>query len=300
MFGSILLRIGTYLVETFIGTGAVKDGGIRLENVKNAIETKINDVKKTTEIGNIKNILAEIPEADDKTVRREKVDAIIKQIDEITFAQPNTVGIETVNSFSNNLLKFSSETGVLKLALGFFLVILLFTPYCVKRSLKESGIVQGTRETAAFAVKNLKSFKLSKDSIEFNINNPEEVASAKAKVDAVDKKLKSALANNSSCREENPNCFVYLGEAKSDRSTWANAETIDSKITIGSLTNSKITFTNGAYLRSANTKITCPHGEGEIIGAVLEGQSATIIGEPDFCPINGRSTYGVWVKVRKN
>jgi hypothetical protein len=172
--------------------------------------------------------------------------------------------------------------------------------YCIKRSLKDSGVVQGTRETAAFAVKNLKSLKLSKDSIEFNISDPQEVANVKSKVDAVDKKLKEDLAKNTGCREENPNCFVYLGEAKADKLTWANAETIDKTITINSLTNSKITLTNGAYLRKANTKTTCPHGEGEIVGAILETNSATIIGEPDFCLIDGRTTFGVWVKVRKN
>jgi hypothetical protein len=300
MFGSILLRIGTYLVETFIGKGAVKDGGIRLENVKNAIESKINDVKKTTEIGSIKNMLVEIVEADDKTIRNEKVDAVIKQIDEVNFAQPTEVGTEAVNGFSNNLIRFISEIGVLKIVLGLFLLILLFMPYCIKRSLKDSGIVQGTRETADFAVKNLKSLKLSKDSIEFNINDPQEVANVKSKVDAVDKKLKEDIAKNLSCREENPDCFVYLGEAKADKLTWANAETIDKTITIKSLTNSKITFTNGAYLRKANTKTTCPHGVGEIVSAVIGSETATIIGEPDLCLIEGKTTYGVWAKVRKN
>jgi hypothetical protein len=298
VFGNILLRIGTYLVETFIGKGAVKDGGTQLEHVKNVIESKINDVKKTTEIGSIKNMLAEIVEADDKTVRSEKIDAVIKQVDEINVVQPTVIGTEAINGYSNNLIRFISEIGVIKLALGLLLLILLFTPTCVKRSFKESGIVQGTREAAYFAVENFSSVEVP-NYLKVGIKTPKDIEIGREKLKKADDVLMTDYSKNNACREENPKCFVYLGEAKADKS-WANAETIDKTITIRSLTNSKITFTNGAYLRKANPKATCPHGEGEIVGAVLETHSATIIGEPDLCPIDGKTTYGVWVKVRKN
>jgi hypothetical protein len=322
MFGSILLRIGTYLVETFIGKGAVKDGGIRLENVKNAIESKINDVKKTTEIGSIKNMLVEIVEADDKTIRSEKVDAVINQIDKVNFAQPTEVGTETVNGFSNNLIRFISETGVLKIGFGILFITLLVFPGCIKSSIKESELGRVFRSSLSTVSEKLSVLEINGVKITFaknefgalkieleriksevgKIGNKDLEDQIQELINRLENSKKELQTNNDPKNINNPKeGWVYLGKTDQSRQTL-----LPDGITIGQTdiqklkVNTQISFTDNVYLRT-ETK-DCPRSKGEILNVISIGDTVTLSEDASksLCEIGDTKTFAVWAKVRKN
>jgi hypothetical protein len=321
MFGSILLRIGTYLVETFIGTGAVKDGGTRLENVKNAIETKINDVKKTTEIGNIKNILAELVETDDKTVRNKKADAVIKQIDEINFVQPPKIEVETKNRFSNNLLKVLSETSFLKVGCGILFITVLVYPSCVKRSIKESELGRVFRSSLSTVSEKLSALEINGVKITFAKNEfgalkieLERVKSEVGKIgnkdledriqeliNRLESSQKEMQTNNGSKDINSPKeGWVYLGKTNNKQTLLPEGLTIGQTEIEKLKANLQISFTDNVYLRTETQG--CPRSKGEILTVIPVGESVTLLTDAtkSTCPIPTTDTSAVWVKVRRN
>jgi hypothetical protein len=324
MFGSILLRIGTYLVETFIGTGAVKDGGIRLENVKNAIETKINDVKKTTEIGNIKNTLADILEADDKTVRSEKVDAIIKQIDEINFVQPPKIAeTSSVESISSKLFKILTETSLYKLALGMFLVVLLISPTWIKNTIEKSELGRVFRSTLTTVSANVRTVKVG--NWEIGLGVADNVSNAKTELSGIDltkitdgnskqkiteainhltnadKTLKIEVAQNDKNKSENQaEGWVYLGKTKDKQNLLPDGITVSQSDLQTLKANTQVNFTDGVYLRSETKE--CPRSKGDIITSIPAGETFILSDDASksLCEIGDTKIYAVWAKVRKN
>jgi hypothetical protein len=321
MFGSILLRIGTYLVETFIGTSAVKDGGTRLENVKNAIETKINDVKKTTEIGNIKNTLADILEADDKTVRSEKVDAVIKQIDEINFVQPPKV-IETINpeSISNKLLKILTETSFYKLALGGFLAVLLIYPTLIKDSIKDSELGRVFRSSLSTVSENLSGveaggvkltfakkvipsmtndLKAIKAEIDKTTNDElkKQIQGVIDQLEKTDKVLKNENSPSDAKSENTPvEGWIYLGTLREKEETWLKVATINESVKIKDLKiNASIKITDSVNLRT-EVDNNCKRSSGDRITTIPVDETVTLLSDASICP----DTNTVWVKVRRN
>ncbi len=321
MFGSILLRLGTYLVETFIGTGAVKDGGTRLENVKNAIETKINDFKKTTEIGNIKNTLADILEADDKTVRSEKVDAVIKQIDKINLGVTTPEVAETNNSesISNKLLKTIAETSFYKLVLGGFLAFLLICPTWIKSSIKDSelgrvfrsGLSTVSDHFIGLEIGNVKlsfaknklpaianDLKAIKEGAEKtnNLELENQLQQVIDQIENTDKVLKSQLPpTDGNSGNPQKDGWIYLGKVQKDNKTWEKAETISGTVNLQDLTvNSKVTITDSVNLRTE--RLNCERSSGDFISTIPVGTTITIVENPSICP----DTKTVWAKVRRN
>jgi len=324
MFGSILLRFGTYLVEKFIGRGNIKDGGARLENVKNAIESRITDVKKVSEIENIRATLAEIEVADDQAIRAEKIQAVLKQIDDAsnTFDSPKlaVTGLTDAglaSKISRNLL----EASLFKWVLGAFFLILLVYPTLIKSTIDKSQL--GTVFGGALSTisQNVRSVKVG--NWEIGLGVAENVSTAatglknidlnkitdnetKQKVEEVighltnaDNTLKNEIVqNDKSTTDEQTEGWVYLGKTR-DKATIENG-TVDKANLKDLKPTAKTTFTDSVYLRKE--KKDCPRSTGEIITAIPIGETVTLQGDASssLCPISDTGYFSIWVKVKRN
>ncbi len=318
MFGNILLRLGTYLVETFVGKSTVRDGGIRLEHVNNAIETKIEKVRTSSDLA-VTDALEAIRGDDDKSSRGAKVDAVAKLI-ENSRAQVTPTGSERDReSILGVLARGISEVGFYKVALGCVLLILLISPSIINRSINESGLKSG----AKYLVTNFQSFELN-GYIKAITKTSTNITQATAKLEELEKNLESSLKEKpdgskvrsdlgdilsllsvtgrdlkirNTATQEQPAGWIYIGEASADQKTWIKVKSVSNSVRIEDLKDkTEIVITEGTYIRTPHA---CPHSAGDVIGATAKDNRAVVVGDIELCPLTPeKKSYGVWANVR--
>lgn len=258
--------------------------------------------------GNLKNIVDKITE---KIGEKNLKDIVTEKVETENVPLPT---LFTLDKITGNIL----GAGFLRIFLGLFFLILLVSPSCIKRSINESGIAAGTdylleqlsKKVESVEIKDVIKLVVKANSVEKakseleeaknKINDPQaknEIESKIENLNDLEDGIKKQIAATTPSEIKKSESWVYLGKSEADKQSWNKAETIKENIKIRDLTeNSVITFTDAVYLRTGN----CPHGQGDIVGAVLANSKATIIGSLDFCTIEGTDKFGVWAKVKTN